>query len=300
MSDFLSVNTLLPPVPLPENDAVSITVPAPAKLNLFLHVVGRRPDGYHLLESVFFMVTLADTLTFTRGAPGTGVVRTGDMAEHPEKDLCVRAVRALEQYTGRTFDLTIDVTKRIPSGAGMGGGSSDAATTLIALNRWYRLGLTRAELIDVAETLGADVPFFIFGETAFITGIGEKQTPIALPTGNVLLVMPSVATSTAGIFADPGLTRNTSSLKIANLSSEIVAQWPRPFGRNDLEPVVLRRNAETKSALAHLGAGARMTGSGSAVFKLLAVDDAVSTDVPAGMQGWLATIQPQHPLFHWL
>lgn len=300
MSDFLSVNTLLPPVPLPENDAVSITVPAPAKLNLFLHVVGRRPDGYHLLESVFFMVTLADTLTFTRGAPGTGVVRTGDMAEYPEKDLCVRAIRALEQYTGRTFDLTIDVTKRIPSGAGMGGGSSDAATTLIALNRWYRLGLTRAELITVAETLGADVPFFIFGETAFVTGIGEKQTPIALPAGNVLLVMPSVATSTAGIFADPGLTRDTSSLKIANLSSEIAAQWPRPFGRNDLEPVVLRRNAETKSALAHLGAGARMTGSGSAVFRLLTVDDTVSTDVPAGMQGWLATIQPQHPLFHWL
>lgn len=300
MSDFLPVNTLIPPVPLPENDAVSITVPAPAKLNLFLHVVGRRPDGYHLLESVFFMVTLADTLTFTRGAPGTGVMRTGDMAEHPEKDLCVRAVRALEQYTDRTFDLTIDVTKRIPSGAGMGGGSSDAATTLIALNRWYRLGLTRAELIDVAETLGADVPFFIFGETAFVTGIGEKQTPIALPAGNVLLVMPSVATSTAGIFADPGLTRDTSSLKIANLSSEIVAQWPRPFGRNDLEPVVLRRNAETKSALAHLGDGARMTGSGSAVFRLLTVDDTVSTDVPAGMQGWLATIQPQHPLFHWL
>ena len=112
--------------------------------------------------------------------------------------------------------------------------------------------------------------------------------------------MPSVATPTAGIFADPGLTRDTSSLKITSLSSEIVAQWPRPFGRNDLEPVVLRRNAETKSALAHLGDGARMTGSGSAVFKLLAVDDAVSTDVPAGMQGWLATIQPQHPLFHWL
>ncbi len=300
MSRFVSVEAPLAPVPPPAADARSVTVPTPAKLNLFLHVVGRRADGYHLLESVFFMTTLSDTITFTRTERGAGVVRTGDMAGDPERDLCVRAARALEKATGRSLDVTINVTKRIPSGAGMGGGSSDAATTLIVLNRLFSLGFDRRELIEMAETLGADVPFFVFGETAFVTGIGEVLTPITIPAGRVLLIMPATATSTAGIFADPALTRNTPSLKMAALSSELAAQWPQPVGRNDLEPVVLRRNAETKAALEQLGQGARMTGSGSAVFKLLADGEAVTADVPAEMQGWVATIQPQHPLFHWL
>lgn len=300
MSRFVSVEAPLAPVPLPAADTRSVTAPAPAKLNLFLHVVGRRADGYHLLESVFFMTTLSDTITFTRTEMGAGVVRTGDMANDPERDLCVRAARALEKAAGRSLDVTINVTKRIPSGAGMGGGSSDAATTLIVLNRLFSLGFDRRELIEMAETLGADVPFFVFGETAFVTGIGEVLTPITIPAGRVLLLMPATATSTAGIFADPALTRNTPSLKMAALSSELAAQWPQPVGRNDLEPVVLRRNAETKAALEQLGQGARMTGSGSAVFKLLADGEAVTADVPAEMQGWVATIQPQHPLFHWL
>ncbi len=300
MTRFASVEAPLAPVPLPAAGARSVTVPAPAKLNLFLHVVGRREDGYHLLESVFFMTTLADTITFTRTESGAGVVRTGDMADDPERDLCVRAVRALEKAAGRAIDVTIHVTKRIPAGAGMGGGSSDAAATLIVVNRLFSLDFSRRELIDIAETLGADVPFFVFGETAFVTGIGEVLTPISIPAGRVLLVMPATATSTAGIFADPALTRNTPSLKMAALSTDIAAAWPQPVGRNDLEPVVLRRNAETKAALEQLGQRARMTGSGSAVFQLLADGEAIPTDVPAGMQGWIATIQPHHPLFHWL
>ena len=300
MSEWIDVTAPLGSIALCKAGTTSVTLPAPAKLNLFLHVVGRRDDGYHLLESVFVLVTLADAITFTRKPAGTGILRTGDMAENPEADLCVRAVRALEKAAGKKLDLEIHVIKRIPCGAGMGGGSSDAATTLIAANRLFHLGFSRETLLAIAETLGADVPFFIFGETAFVTGIGEKLAAIQTPPAHVLLVMPACATSTAGIFGDPTLTRDTPSLKMATLSDELVAAWPGLIGRNDLEPVVLRRNAETKTALASLGDNARMTGSGSAVFKLLAEGDPVTCNVPVGMQGWLATIQPRHPLYHWL
>ena len=290
-------------VPLPAGNVETVTVPAPAKLNLFLHVTGRRADGYHLLESLFCLVTLADTLRFMRLAAASGVVRTGDMAEAGEADLCERAARALEKKTGKNLDVEIHVTKRIPSGAGMGGGSSDAASTLITLNRLFALGLTRDELITIAVTLGADVPFFVFGQTAFARGIGEILTPVTTPAARVALAMPSVPTATAGIFGAPELKRDTPSVSVEALTSDIQAHWPRLFGHNDLEAVVLKRNPDVRRLIAAMGAGARMTGSGSAVFAAeVSKESALKhlKNLAAGDTGWTASVLARHPLYDWL
>ncbi len=277
-------------------------LPAPAKLNLFLHVVGRRADGYHLLESVFILIDLMDSLDFDLLA-GSNIERTGTVIGAPEKDLCVRAARLLQQATGCRKGARIHVTKNIPSGAGLGGGSSDAATTLIALNRLWKLSLTQQQLIDLGAQLGADVPFFIFGQSAFARGIGEKLQAFEIPASGWAIIMPDTPTSTAGIFADPNLTRDTKSLKMLTLSELIRADWPRLPGHNDLQAVVERRSPAVCRALAFLGDGARMTGSGSAVFAHApdkAHAAAMVSNLYAGATGYAAATLPIHPLQSWI
>jgi 4-diphosphocytidyl-2-C-methyl-D-erythritol kinase len=277
-------------------------LPAPAKLNLFLHVVGRRADGYHLLESIFILIDLADSLDIELLESGE-IRRTGDIVGDPEKDLCVRAAHLLQEHADCRLGARIHLRKRIPSGAGLGGGSSDAATTLIALNRLWNLGLCRKELIGLGAKLGADVPFFIFGESAFAQGIGEDLQAFEIPPSSWAIVMPDTPTGTAGIFADPNLTRDTKSLKIISLSELIQSNWPHLPGHNDLQPVVERRSADVRRALAFLGKEARMTGSGSAVF-VHAPDKtraaAMLKDLYRGATGYAADTVPVHPLHAWV
>lgn len=246
---------------------------APAKLNLFLHVIGRRPDGYHLLQTVFRLIDLCDLLDIDTRSDGQ-IVRETDMAgvAHDD-DLVVRAAKALQQYTGTKLGAQMRVRKRIPSGAGLGGGSSDAATVLIALNRLWQTRLTRQALMQVGLGLGADVPFFIFGQSAFAEGIGEKLTALALPQQAYLVVQPAQHVPTQGIFQDPDLTRNTDPVKITDFSGrQIVTSLG--FGRNDLQPIVLKRYPVVRQALDWLdkaefsagGFSARMTGSGACLF----------------------------------
>lgn len=246
-----------------------LDVPAPAKLNLFLHVVGRRADGYHQLQSVFRFIDLCDRLDFER-TPDGGIQRDGGgLAGLPaEQDLVLRAARALQQATGTGYGARIRYRKAIPAGSGLGGGSSDAATTLIALNRLWNTGLRRADLLRLALPLGADVPIFIFGRSAFAQGIGEDLTALALPPQAYWVVRPDVSVSTAAVFQDPDLTRNSESVKIS-----VFADWQTQrrglFGRNDLESVVCRHHpavARILGLMRKMGLDARMTGSGSCVF----------------------------------
>ena len=250
----------------------ALGLPAPAKLNLFLHVTGRRTDGYHTLQTVFQLLDLADWLDFERRDDGM-IVREGDLLSACDDDLAVRAARALQQATGCRLGATIRVSKRIPAGSGMGGGSSDAATTLIALNRVWQLGLSRAELARVALPLGADVPFFLHGSNAFAEGVGEQLRSVAVPAAWYAVVWPQVHVSTQEIFADPGLTRNTKPTKIADFSAAAGLHPHALFGANDLEPVARRRFPAIDEALGQLQrhGPARMTGSGSAVFMLVAL-----------------------------
>ncbi len=244
-------------------------VPAPAKLNLFLHVVGRRPDGYHRLQTVFRFIDLFDHLDFERTADGR-IEREGDgLAGLPaEQDLVLRAARSLQQATGARYGARIAYRKRIPAGGGLGGGSSDAATTLIALNRLWNTGLTRAQLLRLALPLGADVPVFVFGRSAFAQGVGEDLDAVALPPRAYWVLRPKAHISTADVFRDPDLTRDSESVKIS-----VFADWQTEhsglFGRNDLESVVCRRHpmiVRILGTMRQAGLDARMTGSGSCLF----------------------------------
>ena len=213
--------------------ASSLELKAPAKLNLFLHVVGQRSDGMHLLESVFVLIDLCDDIVLELDPSGE-ITRTGDVVGDVEKDLCVRAARALQQASGTTLGCRILVKKRIPAGAGMGGGSSDCASTLMGLNKLWGLNWPRKKLMPIGESLGADVPFFLFGQNAFAQGTGGILRPMAVPSAWAAIVMPSQPTATALIFQHPALTRDTKSLKISSLSQQLSNQWPEPIGRNDL------------------------------------------------------------------
>ncbi|WP_298013568.1 4-(cytidine 5'-diphospho)-2-C-methyl-D-erythritol kinase [uncultured Castellaniella sp.] len=244
-------------------------VPAPAKLNLFLHVVGRRPDGYHRLQTVFRFIDLFDHLDFERTADGR-IEREGDgLAGLPaDQDLVLRAARSLRQATGARYGARIAYRKRIPAGGGLGGGSSDAATTLIALNRLWNTGLTRAQLLRLALPLGADVPVFVFGRSAFAQGVGEDLDAVALPPRAYWVLRPKAHIPTADVFRDPDLTRDSESVKIS-----VFADWQTEhsglFGRNDLESVVCRRHpmiARILGTMRQAGLDARMTGSGSCLF----------------------------------
>ena len=268
--------------------------PAPAKLNLFLHVVGRRADGYHLLQSVFRFIDRADSVYLTLRDDGR-VVREGDLPGVPEDaDLTVRAARLLQPYAPAGAGVAIQLEKVLPMGGGLGGGSSDAATVLLALNRLWQANLTRAALQDLALQLGADVPVFVFGRTAFAEGVGEILQPAEVPPAWYVVLTPPVAVPTAAIFAASELTRNTPALKIAPFSAGA--------GRNDLQPVVVKRYPEVARHLEWLVqfGEARMTGSGACVFASFesgAVAHAVLRQLPPTMQGFVAQGLDRHPLY---
>ncbi|HEY8356579.1 MAG TPA: 4-(cytidine 5'-diphospho)-2-C-methyl-D-erythritol kinase [Ramlibacter sp.] len=241
-------------------------VPAPAKLNLFLHITGRRADGYHLLQSAFMLVDWHDTLHFEL-RPGAALSREDLGPPLPADDLALRAARALQQATGCTAGAHIQVDKRIPAQAGMGGGSSDAASCLLALNRLWGLRLRLPQLEAIGLALGADVPFFLRGRNAWVEGIGERITPITLPAARFVVVKPARGLATADIFRSPDLKRDSDSATIAGFAAD-----PWGFGHNDLEPVARQLCPDVGEALDWLGSQglqARMTGSGSAVFALL-------------------------------
>jgi len=238
-------------------------LPAPAKLNLFLHVVGRRPDGYHLLQSVFVLIDWMDTL-HVELRPAGQISRSDLGAALPADDLCLRAARALQAASGCRLGAHIAIDKQVPWGAGLGGGSSDAATTLLALNRLWGLNWPRSRLLALGLQLGADVPFFIGGRDAWVEGIGEQITPIDLPAASYLVLKPPVAIPTQAIFSSPLLRkdspRSTMSVFLAD---------PNKFVRNDLQEAAQAHCKEVDEALSWLSCRvgpARMTGSGSAVF----------------------------------
>lgn len=246
-------------------------LPAPAKLNLFLHVVGRRDDGYHLLQSAFVLIDWCDTLHIERRDDGQ--LARHDLGDAlPPDDLCLRAAALLQQESGTSFGADISIDKRLPSGAGMGGGSSDAATTLLALDRLWGLDWPRSRLLALAARLGADVPFFVGGENAFVEGIGERLTPIAIPRQWLAVVKPAASVATREIFASPLLARDTEAVIISGFladASMVRGFGAGSFGHNDLQPAAMSRCAGIGEAARWLEARfghSRMTGSGSAVF----------------------------------
>jgi 4-diphosphocytidyl-2-C-methyl-D-erythritol kinase len=267
--------------------------PAPAKLNLFLHVVGRRTDGYHLLQTVFRLIDCCDQLRYSpRPGPNLSLAQPLPGVEEGD-ELCVRAARLLQGETGCRRGVEISIRKRIPMGGGLGGGSSDAATTLIALNRLWNLGLSRRRLAKLGIALGADVPFFLCGANAFGEGVGEQLEPVILPPAWYVLLVPPVAVPTREIFAAPELTRNTKSITISSFSAG--------FGHNDLEPVVCRRYPAVATHLAWLRAfgDARMSGSGACVFAEFPTEAQarkVVSGLPSEMRGFAARGLDEHPL----
>ena len=282
-------------------------LPAPAKLNLFLHVTGRRADGYHLLQSVFVLIDWADTLHVERR--DDGLLRRHDLGPAlPEDDLSLRAARALQQAAGCTFGADISVLKSVPWGAGMGGGSSDAATVLLALNRLWNLNLPRARLLELATPLGADVPFFVGGDNAFVEGIGEKLTPIDWAPRRYAVVKPAESLETAGIFSHPDLARDTEPATLAGSVAQLNAQRElgnaAVFGHNDLQPVAQALCpciAQVAKWLTVRFGNSRMTGSGSAVFATVGADGVSWSegDLPEGWSGRMCHSLAHHPLRAW-
>ena len=268
--------------------------PAPAKLNLFLHIVGRRDDGYHLLQTVFRFIDLADTLRFSPRDDGEIILATPTPGVPPEQDLTVRAAHLLRQASGYIGGVTIQLEKRLPMGGGLGGGSSDAATVLLALNHLWQTGLSRKQLETLGLSLGADVPVFIHGHNTFAEGVGERFTDIDLPAQAYLVVQPAVHVPTAAIFSAPELCRNTPQIAAGH--------WQVGQGHNDLQPVACRLFPEVARALAWLSAhlpGAMMTGSGACIFAPVSDTESarqlIST-LPEDMRGWLTKGLDMHPL----
>lgn len=259
--------------------------PAPCKLNLFLHITGRRIDGYHTLQTLFQLLDYGDLLTFDIRADGV-LVRSNEVAGVAEHDdLVILAARALREYVGRPeLGAVVGVEKNIPLGGGLGGGSSDAATVLVALNLLWDLGLSRETLAQIGVRLGADVPLFVYGATAWGEGVGEVLTPLTLPHRWFVVVNPGCFVSTAQIFAAPGLTRDTPSTKITASYAGY---------RNDCEPVVRKIFPEVDQALRWLAqyGEARLTGTGASIFaSFLSQQEAVSVLrlLPPGYHGFVA------------
>src|SRR5438105_2357511 len=276
----------------------TLRLPAPAKLNLFLHVTGRRDDGYHTLESLLVPIDHGDHITLSERSDSAVVRERGAVECAASDDLAVRAARLVQRNCGMQRGVGIEIDKRIPVGGGLGGGSSDAATVLLGLNRMWRLGLSRSALMGMGLELGADVPFFIFGEPAFARGIGETLEAVSLPPTWFLVIAPPVRVATPAIFAAPELTRNGASAKMAVFSEG--------YGRNDLQAVAVSRFPEIAACLDVLSretAGAAsigMSGSGSCVFAAFSAEaaalQALSSIVRAGRAGFVARALDHHPL----
>jgi 4-diphosphocytidyl-2-C-methyl-D-erythritol kinase len=282
-------------------------VAAPAKLNLFLHVTGQRSDGYHLLQSVFVLVDWCDTLHFERR--NDGAISREDLGPAlPADDLSVRAARALQAAAGVRAGVHIGVNKAVPWGAGLGGGSSDAASTLLALNRLWGLHWPRGRLAELALRLGADVPFFVGGRNAWVEGVGERLTPIVVPEAWYAVLKPPVAVPTAAIFGHPTLPRSTPPAILPDFLAD-----PFRFGQNDLQGCAVAYSAEVGEALGRLASrwgSSRMSGSGSAVFAVVGREPGTGGPTahiprfePATLpQGWVGRMcrgLPQHPLVGW-
>jgi 4-diphosphocytidyl-2-C-methyl-D-erythritol kinase len=281
-------------------------VPAPAKLNLFLHVVGKRADGYHLLQSAFVLLDWHDTLHFERRSDGN-VSREDLNTPLPEDDLCLRAANALKKASGTSHGAHISIHKELPSGAGLGGGSSDAATTLLALNRLWGLNWPRAKLQALALPLGADVPFFIGGHNAWVEGIGEQLTPIDVPQQRFSVIKPPTGAETRRVFSSPLLAiRSPSDIVTGFPGQQNTDEW----GQNDLQAAAEAVCPEIAQALRIMSVRfghSRMTGSGSAVFSKLNEMQNCSTSavnlwlesLPAGWLGRVCVSQAAHPLMEW-
>ena len=295
---------------------------APAKLNLFLHVVGRRADGYHLLETLFRLINVSDTLRFTPRADGEVRLVADVPGLNSDNDLCVRAAKALKSAAGRDTGVDIHLEKRIPMGGGLGGGSSDAATTLMALNALWGLGFSGQRLAELAIRLGADVPFFLLGSNAYAGGVGEELTKVNLPPAWYVVLVPPVAVPTPAVFSAPELTRNTKSIKMLGFSGastssapsantdsgapgkQLWPDWKAGFGHNDLEPVVCSRYPDVAQHLEWLRRQApavpvRMSGSGACVFAEVASEAEarrILATMPTGMRGLVARGLDVHPL----
>jgi 4-diphosphocytidyl-2-C-methyl-D-erythritol kinase len=275
--------------------------PAPAKLNLFLHIVGRRPDGYHELQTCFQFVDLCDEITIHVRDDGR-IRRTADIPGVPEDaDLCMRAARALRQASGSPLGAEISLAKRIPIGGGLGGGSSDAATCLVALNRLWGINWPAPKLAELGLKLGADVPVFVYGRAAWAEGVGERLTPLYPPMApaetNYLILKPNVSISTAEIFQDPELTRNSPPITIHGFLAS--------GGRNDCLGVVRRRYPEVAHALDWLSlfGSARLTGTGACVFLACETMDLgreMMSKLPPGIDGYLARGLNDSPLLEGL
>lgn len=277
-------------------------VAAPAKLNLFLHIVGRRPDGYHLLQSLFVLIDWGDTLHFERRDDGR-IVRHDLGDALPADDLCLRAARLLQTESGCRAGADISILKRLPSGAGMGGGSSDAASTLLALNRLWGLAWPRARLAELGLRLGADVPFFIGGRNAIVEGIGERLTPVDVPVQWLGVVKPAASIATAALFGSPLLVRDTVP---AILESFAASAKSPGFGSNDLQAAAEAECAQVVQAASSLHrrfGNSRMTGSGSAVFARAGTGpEPIATmpdDLAPGWTGRMCRSLSEHPLVGW-
>lgn len=268
--------------------------PSPAKLNLFLHVVGQRADGYHLLQTVFQLLDYGDTLYLNVRQDGQ-IVHENPLPDVPaQDDLTVRAAVLLQQISGTKLGISIRIDKRLPMGGGLGGGSSNAATVLLALNQLWNLHYSREKLQKIALALGADVPFFIFGKNAWAEGVGERLAPITLPSQYFVVLVPKVQVSTAEIFSAADLTRNTKSIRMRDFAMA--------FTRNNLELVACRKYPEIAECITWLNqfSQARMTGSGSCVFAGFPSKDAaeeIIAQLPAGFTGFVAKGIHHHPLF---
>ncbi|MGJ7508324.1 4-(cytidine 5'-diphospho)-2-C-methyl-D-erythritol kinase [Variovorax sp. GT1P44] len=278
-------------------------LPAPAKLNLFLHITGRRADGYHLLQSVFMLIDWCDTLHVERRHDGI-ITREDLTTELPVDDLTVRAAKALQAFVQPRQGAHIGIAKHVPAQAGMGGGSSDAATCLLALNRLWGLNLPLSKLEEIGLQLGADVPFFLRGRNAWVEGIGETITPIALPAGHFVVVKPPAGLDTRLIFAAPDLQRSTPAAIISGFAAHSeagVSDFRFDFGHNDLQPVAQRLCPAVTEAIEWLGRQGlkgRMTGSGSSVFATMP-HEAELAEAPQGWQVRKCSNLAVHPLEGW-
>lgn len=274
---------------------------APAKLNLFLHIIGRRADGYHLLQSVFVLLNFGDTLHFCRREDGAIRRTTATPGVAEGEDLVLRAANLLQAVTGTAFGVDVSVEKRIPIGGGLGGGSSDAASTLIALNRLWGVNLPQERLRELGLSLGADVPFFIVGRNAWGEGVGEILHPVEVPAWWYLVLTPDLHVPTPFVFSWPELTRNTIPRKIADFSAAALADM-----RNDLQPVVMKAFPVVAASMKALESvakssvfGARMTGSGACVFAAFESEQEARgafQQLQPEYQGFVAQGMGKHPL----